>query len=249
MCLSAPHASSWSCCVQPLSLAIRCGPCAIASWPGAGQSDSAAGTGSRCVSSKGSENLPDRPVPGCCVPGRVPGGVLGAASGRRHFDWSRVWGWRPATRGAHGPGPCPSPVLAFAVTFLPAPVAPTGHGPGGEVHGCGPQPALRQRGRVVPGGGRRDGDQRAYHEDGRPVPDEITTRMTRCVKPSPDCLCRWHAQAATAVWTPSPSFCHVRLRCPRCGCSVPASRAVRAVSGLAELEGAIDCVEGVSLMG
>ena len=52
------------------------------------------------VSFKGRENPPDRPDPGCCVPGRVHHGVLSAGSRPQHPDWSPVWRWR----SGHGHG-------------------------------------------------------------------------------------------------------------------------------------------------
>src|ERR1700691_1387941 len=71
------------------------------------------GTCDRRVSSKGGENLPDRHVAGCCVPGRVQVGVLGAESRRGHPDRSPVWRRRPGAgvaaavagdRDTDGPG-------------------------------------------------------------------------------------------------------------------------------------------------
>ena len=133
------------------------------------------------ISSKGRENPPDRPDPGCCMPGRVHHGVLSAGSRRWDPGWSPVWRWRPG----HGHGPGVAAPVAGDRDRDRSGRSPRrsrrrrrrllGQGPARQVHRCRPQPALRQRDSVVPGSGDSDGDQRAQHEGRRPVPDELTS--------------------------------------------------------------------------
>ena len=133
------------------------------------------------VSSKGRENSPDRPDPGCCMPGRVHHGVLSAGSRRWDPGWSPVWRWWPG----HGHRPGVAAPVAGERDRDRSGRSPRrsrrrrrrllGQGPARQVHCCGPQPALRQRDSVVPGSGDSDGGQRAQHEGGRPVPDELTS--------------------------------------------------------------------------
>jgi hypothetical protein len=131
----------------------------------------------RRVSSNGSENLPDRSAPGCCVPGRVHVGVLGAEPRRWHLDWSPVWSRRAGTgvaasvagdRDRDGPRRSSRCSQRRECYLL-------GNGPGRQVHLGRPQPALRERHRVVPGSGGSDGDQRAHHQGRCAVSDELTS--------------------------------------------------------------------------